>query len=75
MNRSRSTSRALSLLKPREAEILRLYFGISREHPLTLEEVGQRFGLTRERVRQIKEKALRKLRQEHRCEELQTHVE
>ncbi len=56
-------ARALSLLKPREAEVLRLYFGIDRERPMTLEEVGQRFNLTRERVRQIKEKALRKLRQ------------
>jgi RNA polymerase primary sigma factor len=65
---------ALSLLHPREAEITRLYFGIGREHPLTLEEVGQRFGLTRERVRQIKEKALRKLRQKHRRDELQTHI-
>ena len=44
------------------------------EHPLTLEEIGQRFGLTRERVRQIKEKALRKLRQKHRREELQMHI-
>ena len=52
----------------------RLYFGIGREHPLTLEEIGQRFNLTRERVRQIKEKALRKLRQKHRREELQMHV-
>lgn len=66
--------RALSLLHPREAEITRLYFGIGREHPLTLEEIGQRFGLTRERVRQIKEKALRKLRQKHRREELQVHM-
>jgi len=66
--------RALSLLHPREAEITRLYFGIGREHPLTLEEIGQRFGLTRERVRQIKEKALRKLRQKHRREELQMHI-
>ena len=65
--------RALSLLHPREAEITRLYFGIGREHPLTLEEIGQRFGLTRERVRQIKEKALRKLRQKHRRDELQMH--
>src|SRR5690606_15002467 len=46
--------RALSTLHPREAEITRLYFGIGREHPLTLEEIGQRFNLTRERVRQIK---------------------
>ncbi len=66
--------RALNLLHPREAEITRLYFGIGREHPLTLEEIGQRFGLTRERVRQIKEKALRKLRQKHRREELQMHI-
>jgi RNA polymerase primary sigma factor len=66
--------RTLATLHPREAEIIRLYFGIGREHPLTLEEIGQRFGLTRERVRQIKEKALRKLRQKHRREELQIHV-
>ena len=66
--------RALSTLHPREAEVTRLYFGIGREHPLTLEEIGQRFNLTRERVRQIKEKALRKLRQKHRRDELQAHV-
>ena len=66
--------RALGTLAPREAEITRLYFGIGREHPLTLEEIGQRFSLTRERVRQIKEKALRKLRQKHRRAELQSHV-
>lgn len=66
--------RALSGLHPREAEITRLYFGIGREHPLTLEEIGQRFDLTRERVRQIKEKALRKLRQRNRREDLQTHI-
>lgn len=65
---------ALSQLRPREAEITRLYFGIGREHRLTLEEVGQRFGLTRERVRQIKEKALRKLRKKHRRDELQMHM-
>jgi len=65
---------ALGLLQEREAEITRLYFGIGREHPLTLEEIGQRFDLTRERVRQIKEKALRKLRQKHRREELQMHI-
>ncbi len=65
---------ALAMLHPREAEITRLYFGIGREHPLTLEEIGQRFGLTRERVRQIKEKALRKLRQKHRREDLKAHI-
>ncbi|MCY4673546.1 MAG: RNA polymerase sigma factor RpoD/SigA [Bacteroidetes bacterium] len=64
---------ALSSLCPREAEIPRLYFGVGREHPLTLEEIGLRFDLTRERVRQIKEKALRKLRQKHRREDLKVH--
>ena len=53
----------LKTLHPREAEVVRLYFGIGHEQPLTLVEVGQRFGLTRERVRQIKEKALRKIQQ------------
>ena len=65
---------ALSLLTHREAKITRLYFGIGREHPMTLEEVGQQFDLTRERVRQIKEKALRKLRQKHCSEALQKHL-
>ena len=66
--------RALSLLNPREAEITRLYFGIGRERPQTLEEVGEHFNLTRERVRQIKEKALHKLRQKHFRAELQIHI-
>ena len=65
---------ALSNLHPREAEITRLYFGIGREHPLTLEEIAARFDLTRERVRQVKEKALRKLRQKHRREGLKVHI-
>ncbi len=66
--------RALSALHPREAVVIRLYFGIGHDHPLTLEEIGQQFGLTRERVRQIKETALRKLRQKHHREGLRTHV-
>lgn len=66
--------RSLGMLHPREAEITRLYFGIGREHSLTLDEIGQRFNLTRERVRQIKEKALRKLRQKHWRDELQIHI-
>ncbi len=65
---------ALSSLCPREAEITRLFFGVGREHPLTLEEIGHRFDLTRERVRQIKEKAIRKLRQKHRRENLKFHA-
>jgi len=66
--------RALSLLHPREAEITRLYFGIGYERPMTLEEVGQRFGITRERVRQIKENALHKLRQKPYHAALQPHI-
>ncbi|HYD52953.1 MAG TPA: sigma factor-like helix-turn-helix DNA-binding protein, partial [Gemmatimonadaceae bacterium] len=49
---------------PREALVLELYFGIGRTEPMTLDEVGRALGITRERVRQIKEKALRKLRRD-----------
>ncbi len=54
--------RALDTLSQREAEVLKLYFGLDSDHPLTLEEIGEKFSLTRERVRQIKEKAIRRLR-------------
>ncbi len=66
--------RALSKLTSREAEVIRLYFGIGREHSLTLEEIGERFDLTRERVRQIKEKALRKLRHHNRSMALRVYL-
>ena len=66
--------RALASLAPREAEVTRLYFGIGQEQPMTLEEIGQSYGLTRERVRQIKEKALRKLRQTSRRQTLRLHT-
>uniref|UniRef100_Q3ATL5 RNA polymerase sigma factor rpoD (Sigma-A) n=1 Tax=Chlorobium chlorochromatii (strain CaD3) TaxID=340177 RepID=Q3ATL5_CHLCH len=55
--------RSLSVLAPREADVIRSYFGIGMDNPLTLEEIGEKFRLTRERVRQIKEKAIRRLRQ------------
>jgi len=58
---SREVERALSTLTTREAEVLRLYFGIGVEHALTLEEIGEKFDLTRERVRQIKEKAIKRI--------------
>ena len=58
--------RALRRLTPREAEIVRLYYGLGREHPQTLDAIGQRFGLSRERVRQIKKEALCKLRRKYR---------
>jgi RNA polymerase primary sigma factor len=59
--------RALSTLTEREAQVIRYYFGLDGGHPLSLEEVGEKFELTRERVRQIKEKALRRLKHGSRC--------
>ena len=64
---------ALGSLVGREAEILRLYFGLDGEEPMTLDQIGSRFGLTRERVRQIKEKALHRLRHPSRCDRLRTY--
>jgi RNA polymerase primary sigma factor len=66
--------KVLSTLKPREAEIIRLYFGLDGDRPLTLEEIGEHFKLTRERVRQIKEKALRRLRHRSRLEPLRKYL-
>ena len=66
--------RSLATLSQREAEVVRLYFGLNREHPLTLEEIGETFKLTRERVRQIKEKALRRLRHTSRSKALRTYL-
>ena len=66
--------RSLETLKPREAEVLRLYYGIGFTETLTLEEIGTKFGLTRERVRQIKEKGLMKLRGATRCRELKVYL-
>jgi RNA polymerase primary sigma factor len=66
--------RALSTLSEREAEVIRLYFGLDREHSLTLEEIGEKFNLTRERVRQIKEKAIRRLRHASRSKSLRTYL-
>jgi len=64
---------ALQTLVGREAEILRLYFGLEGEEPMTLDQIGVRFGLTRERVRQIKAKALHRLRHPSRCNSLRTY--
>jgi RNA polymerase primary sigma factor len=66
--------RALTTLSEREAEVIKLYFGLDREHPLTLEEIGERFSLTRERVRQIKEKAIRRLRHTSRSRMLRSYL-
>ncbi len=58
----REVDRALSTLTERERDVIKLFYGIGVAHPLTLEEIGDKFNLTRERVRQIKEKAIRRLR-------------
>ncbi len=70
----KEVDRALATLSPREAEVIRLYFGLNIEHPLTLEEIGEKFSLTRERVRQIKEKAIRRLRHTSRSKALRTYL-
>jgi len=64
----------LSTLNPREARILRLRFGLHNGRPYTLEEVGQKFGLTRERIRQIEGKALRRLRHPRRARQLRDYL-
>ncbi|GAB6281577.1 MAG: sigma-70 family RNA polymerase sigma factor [Ignavibacterium sp.] len=66
--------RALSTLTEREAEVVKLYFGLNSEHSLTLEEIGEKFNLTRERVRQIKEKAIRRLRHASRSKNLKAYL-
>ncbi|MFP4845212.1 RNA polymerase sigma factor RpoD/SigA [Winogradskyella sp. PE311] len=66
--------RALETLTPREADVIRLYFGLGNEHPMTLEEIGETFDLTRERVRQIKEKAIRRLKHTSRSKILKTYL-
>jgi RNA polymerase primary sigma factor len=66
--------RALSTLTPREADVLGLYFGLNNNTSMTLEEIGERYNLTRERVRQIKEKATRRLRHSSRNRTLKTFL-
>jgi RNA polymerase primary sigma factor len=70
----REIERALQTLTQREADILRLYFGLTVEQAMTLEEIGQYFDLTRERVRQIKEKAIRRLKHTSRSKILKSYL-
>lgn len=67
--------RALDTLSRREAEVINLYFGLNHDKALTLEEIGTRFNLTRERVRQIKEKAIRRLRHASRSKSLRAYLD
>jgi len=71
---TQSIEEVLTTLKEREARILRLYFGLDEPEPLTLEEIGTRLGITRERVRQIKEKALSRLRHVSRSKALESFL-
>ena len=66
--------RSLTTLTEREADVIRLYFGLGSKHAMTLEEIGEKFDLTRERVRQIKEKAVRRLKHTTRSKILKTYL-
>jgi RNA polymerase primary sigma factor len=66
--------RSLSTLTLREGEVVRLYYGLNGRYPLTLEEIGEQFDLTRERVRQIKEKAIRRLKHTSRSRMLKSYL-
>ena len=70
----REVQRALSTLTQREADVIIVYFGLNGEHAMTLEEIGEKFSLTRERVRQIKEKAIRRLRHTSRSKTLKPYL-
>lgn len=70
----REIERSLSTLTERESDVVRLFFGIGMNHGLTLEEIGSQFDLTRERVRQIKEKAIRRLRHTSRSSLLKAYL-
>lgn len=66
--------RSLSTLTERQRDVIKLYFGIGVEHPMSLEDIGEKFSLTRERVRQIKDKAITKLRTTTRCQLLKSYL-
>lgn len=66
--------RSLGTLTERQCDVIKLYFGIGVEHPMSLEDIGEKFGLTRERVRQIKDKAINKLRSASRSKLLKHYL-
>lgn len=71
---TREIQRSLSTLNEKERDVINLYYGIGRNHGMTLEEIGAKFDLTRERVRQIKEKAIRRLKQNSRSRLLKAYL-
>ena len=70
----REIERSLNTLTERQCDVIKLYFGIGVEHPMSLEDIGEKFGLTRERVRQIKDKAINKLRSQNRSKLLKNYL-
>ena len=66
--------RSLGTLTERQCDVIKLYFGIGTPHPMSLEDIGDKFGLTRERVRQIKDKAINKLRSANRSKLLKNYL-
>jgi RNA polymerase primary sigma factor len=66
--------RSLQMLSERQKEVLCYFFGIGVDHPLSLEDIGEKFNLTRERVRQIKDKAILKLRSTPKCNLLRSYL-
>ena len=68
------TERTLASLTEREKEVIKLFFGIGVEHPMTLEDIGEQLGITRERIRQIKDKAITKLRSQSRSKALKAYL-
>ncbi|MES2619714.1 MAG: RNA polymerase sigma factor RpoD/SigA [Bacteroidota bacterium] len=68
------TERTLASLTEREREVIKLFFGIGVEHPMTLEDIGEQLGITRERIRQIKDKAITKLRSQSRSKSLKAYL-
>ncbi len=70
----KEVKRAIGQLSGREQDVITLYFGLDGMHPMTLEEIGEKFNLTRERVRQIKEKAIRRLRNPNKSKTLKPYL-
>ena len=66
--------RSLKTLTERQKEVICYFFGIGVDHPMSLEDIGEKFSLTRERVRQIKDKAITKLKASNRCQLLRTYL-